>query len=109
MLSRIAILVGLLLLAGNTHAQYPTYASGHINNITLAGDLILIRIDAAFPTNCAGTAFNWIAIPAANKPIQAFVLALQARSAMPSTMVTIYTDPPGANGFCTVNQIDPWE
>ena len=109
MLRRIVPIV-LFLLAWNGHAQtYPNYAVGHINNITFASDLVLIRLDVALPGNCAGTAANWAAIPAANKPIQAFVLALQARSALPSVTVTVYTDPTGTNAFCTVTQIDPYE
>jgi hypothetical protein len=96
------------MVTWNSHA-YPTYATGHINNITIAGDLLLIRLDTSMPDNCAGTAYNWIAIPAERKTMQAFVLTLQARGALLTQTVTIYTDAPGANGFCTVNQIDPAE
>jgi hypothetical protein len=108
MLKRILI-IALVLFAWNGDAQYPTYQNGHIINITFSGDMVLIRLDVAHPGNCASSAWNWMAIPAANKPIQAFVLALQARGALSSVMVTVYTDPPSSTPFCTVNQIDPWE
>jgi len=108
MVRRLAI-IGLLIFAWDGDAQYPTYTYGHISNITYASDLVLIRLDVPHPGNCPPSSLNWIAIPAANKPIQAFVLALQAGGAMSSVMVTVYTDPPSATVFCTANQIDPWE
>jgi hypothetical protein len=105
---RLVASLALLLLTWQSHAQ-PTYASGRINNITFVNDMVLIKLDVPLPGNCAGTGWGWMAIPATNKPIQAFVLALQARGALSTVTVLVYTDPVGGSGYCTVSQIDPTE
>jgi hypothetical protein len=83
-----------------------TWTVGHINNVTFAGDIVLIKTDSPLPDNCAGTAFGWIAIPAAYKPMHAFVLALWARGDQASVPVTVYTSAV-SSGYCWVTQLDP--
>jgi hypothetical protein len=97
--------ISLLLLTWASEAQ-TSYTNGYITNITYVGDQILIRLNVPLPTNCP--AYNWASIPASNKPMQAWVLALEARGALSQVMITIYTGSPNSP-YCTVTQIDPWE
>ena len=83
-----------------------TYAVGHINNITMGADTVLIKLDVPLADNCAGTGYGWMLIPATAKTLQAFVLALWARGDLANVTMTVYTDPV-VNGYCSVNQIDP--
>jgi hypothetical protein len=81
---------------------------GHINNITVAGDDVLVKLDSGLPDNCTGTAYGWMIVPSASKAMKAFVLALWARGDMSSVLVTIYTD--GLVGsYCQASQVDPQE
>jgi len=98
--------VSALLLSAAPALAGPYYTSGHINNVTFAGNFVMIMTDAPLPDNCVGTSFGWMQIPAANTPMIAFVLALWARGDESSTNVTVYTG--GLSGaYCQVNQIDP--
>lgn len=61
-----AIGAGIFLIVNGAHA-YDTYAIGHINNVTFAGDDVLVRIDAPVPTNCSSSLYGWMKIPAQQK------------------------------------------
>jgi hypothetical protein len=83
------------------------YTFGHINNVTFVGDgSVWIMIDSSLPDNCAGTFAGWMQVPAANKTMIAFVLALWARGDENSTQVYVYTSGL-TNSVCQINQIDP--
>lgn len=82
------------------------YQAGHINDITVTGDVIMVKLDSGLPDNCSGTAYGWMMIPADYKAVKALVLALWARGDMSSVPVQIYTDGL-VNNYCQVNQIDP--
>lgn len=98
--------LGALIFVGAPALAGPTYTSGHINNVTFAGNFVMIMTDAPLPDNCVGTSSGWLQIPAANTSMIAFVLALWARGDESSTNVTVYTG--GLSGaFCQGNQIDP--
>jgi hypothetical protein len=84
----------------------PTSIAGQINDVTVAGDEVLIRVNAGLPDNCAGTMFGWMRIPPESKAMIAFVIGLWMRGDASQTSVVVYTD--GMVGsYCRVNQIDP--
>ena len=87
----------------------PTYQMGRINNISVAGDDIVLKLDSGLPDNCTGTAYGWMLVPSSAKAMKAFVLALWARGDMSSTTVTIYTNAGLVGNYCQVDQIDPIE
>jgi hypothetical protein len=84
----------------------PTYTSGHISNITFAGDEVLIMVDAGLPGNCTGASWGWMRIPPANSAMNAFVIGLWMRGDAASVVVTVYSDGL-AGGYCRITQIDP--
>jgi hypothetical protein len=100
------VLAGLFITAAASAQSGPTYISGRLNNITFAHDYVMVMMDTGLPDNCVGTAFGWMKIPAANKPIIAFVTGLWLRGDTGTTVVTIYTDGL-VEGYCRVSQIDP--
>lgn len=104
------VLVGVVVLmcAQASHA-YETYAIGHINNVTFAGDEILVRLDSPNPDNCASSRIGWMKIPAQQKAMQSFVIGLWLRGDISQTTVVVYTNPPDTSGYCSINQIDPDE
>jgi hypothetical protein len=83
-----------------------TYQSGHISRVSYTGDHLIIMLDGGPPTNCAGTTFGWMLVPAANKPMLAFVTGLWMRGDAAQKAVVVYTSPTDASGFCQVDQID---
>lgn len=104
-LPRILIL-GLLIASSSMAYAQPTYLSGHISNVTFAGDEVLIMLDAGLPDNCVGTSYGWMRIPAENKSMNAFVIGLWMRGDAQQIVVTVYTD--GIVGsYCRISQIDP--
>lgn len=107
-LSRLVFLSATLWMASVAGA-YETYAIGHINNVTFAGEEVFIRLDAAQPGNCGGSSINWMRIPAQQKAMQSFVIGLWLRGDIAQTTVVVYTNPTDASGYCSVNQIDPAE
>ena len=95
------------LLASSARAQTgPTYVSGHISNVTYAGDWVMIMVDAGLPSNCTGTGWGWMKIPAESKPMSAFVTGLWMRGDAAQIVVTVYTDGL-VDGYCRISQIDP--
>lgn len=84
----------------------PTYISGHISNITFAGDSVLIMIDAGLPDNCAGTSYGWMKIPPEYKSMTSFVLGLWMRGDESQVYVSVYTEGL-VSGYCRISQIDP--
>ena len=84
----------------------PTYTSGHISNVTFAGDWVMIMVDAGLPDNCAGTSWGWMKIPPENKAMSAFVIGLWMRGDAAQTEVSVYTDGL-VGGYCRITQIDP--
>jgi hypothetical protein len=97
-------MVGAITQAPAQTAQ--SYTSGHINNVTFAGDFVMIMVDAGLPGNCAGTSWGWMKIPPENKAMSAFVLGLWMRGDAAQTVVTVYTDGL-VGGYCRITQIDP--
>lgn len=100
----------LLLLAGHSHVALagPSWQTGKITNMTIAGEYVMIMLDAGPPDNCVGTAYGWMTISPVYKSMQAFVLALWARGDMASVTVTVYTGGL-VSGYCQVTQLDPGE
>lgn len=86
----------------------PTYISGHINNITVAGDDLLFKVDSGLPDNCVGSSYGWIVIPSGSRATQTLVMGLWLRGDMPQVQVTVYTTGL-VNNYCRVEQIDPIE
>ena len=85
---------------------FDSYENGHITRVSYYSDLVLISVDSGVPTNCSATPSGWIAIPAANKAMQAFVTGLWMRGDAPSRSFTFYTGGIGASGFCELAQLD---
>lgn len=81
--------------------------NGRINNITVAGNTVLIRLDTGLPDNCTGTPYGWMQVPEASKVMQSLVLGMWMRGDAAETVVTVYTTGLGTNGYCQINQIDP--
>lgn len=81
-------------------------STGHISNVTFAGDYAMVMLDSGLPDNCVGTAWGWMKIPASNKPMLGFVLGLWMRGDAGDTLVSVYTDGL-VDGYCRVTQIDP--
>ena len=107
-MKRIQTAVALLASIAGPCVAGPTWQTGHINNIAVAGDDIVLKLDSGLPDNCTGTAFGWMLIPSSAKATKALVLALWARGDMSSSTVTIFTG--GLVGsYCQVDQIDPIE
>ena len=100
-----ALSAATLLAAIPVHAA-DTYQTGHITRVSYVADHILIMIDTALPTNCAGTPFGWMMIAAANKPMAAFVTGLWMRGDAADKQFTFYTAPIDSSGFCQVYQLD---
>lgn len=95
------------LISGNARAQTaPGYVSGHVSNVTFAGDSTMIMVDAGLPGNCAGTSWGWMKIPPENKAMNAFVLGLWMRGDAAQVNVSVYTDGL-VGGYCRITQIDP--
>ena len=103
---RAAILCFLSGISPLTHAA-ATYQTGHISNVTFAGDSVWIMLDSGVPSNCSGTPYGWMIIPATYKPMTAFVIGLWMRGDAASVGVTVYTDGLNSAGWCTINQLDP--
>jgi len=102
----IVVLLGALF-APHVQAQTaPTYVSGHISNVTFAGDYVMIMVDAGLPDNCAGTPWGWMRIPPEYKPMIAFVTGLWMRGDAAQIAVSVYTDGI-VGGYCRITQIDP--
>ena len=99
-----AALVSITLSASVSAA--PTYISGHIYDVTFAGDSVMIRIDTGLPDNCVGSPYGWIKIPPEDKPMAAFVVGLWMRGDEASTNVTVYTNGL-VGGYCQAGQLDP--
>jgi hypothetical protein len=107
MIRNLSLLILACMAAGPSMAG-PSHQLGRINNITVAADDVLIKLDSGLPDNCAGTNFGWMLIPSTSKALKALVLALWARGDMSSTSVTAYTDAL-VGSYCHINQIDPVE
>jgi hypothetical protein len=102
------VLLCSAVLSGAPAWAADSYLSGHITNITFAGADVYIALDAGLPTNCAGSPFGWMVIPASAKATQAFVIGLRLRSNLSDIPVTVYTDDrEGGTGYCQINQLDP--
>lgn len=86
---------------------YSTYQSGHIVNVTFAGNYALIMLDTPLPDNCVGTPYGWMAVPESSKVMNAFVLGLWLRGDAAQTNVVVYTSGIDGSGYCQINQIDP--
>jgi len=93
------------LLSAPAHA-FDNYENGHITRVSYYLDLVLISVDSGVPTNCSGTPSGWIAIPAANKAMQAFVTGLWMRGDALDKSFTFYTGGIGTSGFCELGQLD---
>jgi hypothetical protein len=105
----LSAMIGVLGFAATPMAANasPTYQVGRINNVTFAGDGVLIRLDTGLPDNCAGTGSGWMLIPISAKPIQAFVLGLWLRGDAAQVTVVVYTTAGVVSGYCQIDQIDP--
>jgi hypothetical protein len=101
-----AALVAALSLPMRPAQAAPGYISGHISNVTFAGDWVMVMVDAGLPDNCAGTSWGWMKIPPENKAMSAFVIGLWMRGDAAEVIVTIYTDGL-VGGYCRITQIDP--
>jgi hypothetical protein len=96
-----------MLLAPLSNAQTAQHSvTGHINNVTFAGDYVMIMVDAGLPGNCSGTSWGWMKIPAENKAMAAFVIGLWMRGDASQILVSVYTDGL-ADAYCRITQIDP--
>jgi hypothetical protein len=100
-----ALLLGAI--SGSASGQVGPYATtGHINDVTFAGEYVMIRIDAGVSGNCEGTPWGWMRIPVQSKSMSAFVIGLWMRGDAATTVVSVYTD--GLmDGYCRITQIDP--
>ncbi|MEO8018734.1 MAG: hypothetical protein ABI769_13040 [Pseudomonadota bacterium] len=107
-LSRLLTVFTLLCALSTSARAEATYISGHISNVTFAGDFVMIMVDAGLPGNCAGTSYGWIKIPPANKAMTAYVLGLSLSGNQAQTLLTVYTQGL-VDGYCWVSQIDPAE
>ena len=94
-----------IFMAVPAHA-YDNYTVGHMSRVSYSSDFIIITVDSALPTNCAGTFSGWMAIPVANKAMQAFVTGLWMRGDAAQKSLAIYTTGIGSTGFCEISQID---
>lgn len=104
----------LCLLASAAPAfSYQYYEVGHINafDVTTATagspDGVLIALDSGLPTNCSGTPFGWMWIPAGSSVITAYVMGLWLSGNASNVSVTVYTSGLSTDGFCQVTQIQP--
>lgn len=102
-------LIALALAVATSANAYPNYQSGHITNVTFAGDDVLIMLDSGLPDNCVGTPYGWMQIPSTAKVTKAFVLGLWLRGDLLSVAMTVYTSGRDSSGYCQINQIDPVE
>ena len=99
--------LAMLAFAGSASAQVgPTYASGHITNVTFTSGSVMIMLDVGLPSNCVGSAYGWMTIPGDYKLMAAFVMGLWLRGDASQTVVTVYADGL-VNGYCRLSQIDP--
>jgi hypothetical protein len=94
-----------LTVVSTTHAA-PTWTQGHISNVTVSGDTIMIQTDSALPDNCVGSAYGWMVIPSASKTMTALVLGLWLRGDISNVTVNVYSTGL-VGGYCQINQIDP--
>lgn len=95
------------MMSSTANAQTaPTYTSGHISNVTFAGNDVLIMVDVGLPGNCTGTSWGWMRIPPENHAMNAFVIGLWMRGDASQVTVTVYTDGL-VGGYCRITQIDP--
>jgi hypothetical protein len=101
-----AIALSILFAASASSQTAATYVSGHISNVTFAGDYLMIMVDAGLPDNCVGTGWGWMKIPPENKPMIAFVTGLWMRGDAAQVVVTVYTDGL-VGGYCRISQLDP--
>jgi hypothetical protein len=101
-----AIALGALFAISAGAQTAPAYVSGHISNVTFAGDSVMIMVDAGLPDNCAGTGWGWMKVPSESKYMSAFVIGLWMRGDAAQTVVTVYTDGL-VGGYCRIAQIDP--
>jgi hypothetical protein len=108
--ARIALMIGLLFISVTLTARpaqaADSYQIGYISRVSYTGDHLIIMLDSGVPTNCAGTTYSWMMVPAANKPMLAFVTGLWMRGDAATKQVVVYTTPTDSSGFCQINQID---
>src|SRR5882724_10108244 len=102
-------MLSIALLSGQPALAYDTYQVGHISNVTFADDSVFIILDTGVPTNCTGTPYGWMVVPAANKAMTAFVLGLWLRGDISQVSMAVYTSGRDSSSFCQINQIDPAE
>ncbi len=95
----------LALTAASSAWSAESYQTGTITNITTLPEGVLLMLDAGPPTNCAGTPYNWMLVPEANKTMVAAVFMMWTSG---QRRVTVYTATPyTGNGFCKLGQVDP--
>ena len=101
----LVFVVAATLPLSQSAIAFPTYAIGHIINVTFVWDGAFIHMDGTQPDNC-GTNY-WMKVPSTYGTLLAFVLTIWTRGDEASVGVAVYTSPPDASGYCLVNQIDP--
>lgn len=108
----------LLALSSLALASTPTFAAsnyvvGTINNISFetgsaAGpDGVLVSLSAGLPSNCTGSPFGWMYVPASSSVVVAYVTGLWLTGSASATTLTVYTNGIGTDGFCEITQIQP--
>lgn len=100
-----AIATTVMLAANPVHAA-DSYQTGHITRVSYTADSLIIMLDSGPPTNCAGSAYGWMMVPAANKPMLAFVTGLWMRGDAAAESIVVYTNPTDSSGFCQISQLD---
>ncbi|HEU5134647.1 MAG TPA: hypothetical protein VFU13_05845 [Steroidobacteraceae bacterium] len=103
---RFVAAVAVLGAVSATASAATNYVQGHINNVTFAGDEVLIQVDVGLPDNCIGTHYGWMRIPPEYKSMNAFVIGLWMRGDASQTLVVVYTEGL-AGSYCRIGQIDP--
>lgn len=98
--------IAALSFASQSATAAANYQTGHIIDVTLLADAVMLRLDSGQPDNCTGTAWGWIKVPVANKNMSSFVIGLWMRGDAATTTVTVYTDGL-VDGYCRITQIDP--
>jgi hypothetical protein len=82
--------------------------TGHITAIDATVNGLMVMTDGPLPSNCTGTPFNWLLIPAANSPMVALAMGVYLSNGLNGAAeVSFYTTGIGTGGFCIISQVQP--
>ena len=80
--------------------------NAHIARVACVSTGVLIMIEGALPTNCAGTPCGWLMVGSSSTGMIAFITGLWMRGDASQMSVVVYAAGVDSMTYCQVNQVD---